>query len=73
MDKFREMIRLHALGRNQTEIARGCGVARSAVQDYLRRAVAKDLSYAQVQQMSDSEIQSILGKVMRSPPPGRAI
>jgi transposase len=66
MDKFREMIRLHELGRNQTEIARGCGVARSTVQDYLRRAVAKDLSHAQVQQMSDSEIQSLLGKGKRS-------
>ena len=38
MVKFREIIRLHELGRNQTEIARSCGVARSTVQDYTRRA-----------------------------------
>ena len=32
MVKFREIIRLHELGNNQTEIATSCGVARSTVQ-----------------------------------------
>jgi len=44
MDKLREMMRLHELGRNQSEIARSCNMARSTVQDYLGRATAKDLS-----------------------------
>ena len=35
MVKFREIIRLHDLGYNQTEIARSCRVARSTVQDYI--------------------------------------
>ncbi|MEL6394354.1 MAG: helix-turn-helix domain-containing protein, partial [Bacteroidota bacterium] len=65
MDKCREIIRLHELGRNQTEIARSCGIARSTVQDYLRRALAKGLSYAQVQQLSDSELHTLLGKGKR--------
>nr|WP_250565419.1 IS21 family transposase [Adonisia turfae] len=65
MDKCREIIRLHELGRNQTEIARSCGIARSTAQDYLRRALAKGLSYAQVQQLSDSELQTLLGKGKR--------
>ncbi|MEO0435260.1 MAG: IS21 family transposase, partial [Cyanobacteria bacterium J06656_5] len=65
MDKCREIIRLHELGRNQTEIARSCGIARSTAQDYLRRALAKKLSYAQVQQLSDSELQTLLGKGKR--------
>lgn len=68
MDKFREMIRLHELARNQTEIARGCGAARSTVQDYLRRALAPKLTYAQVQQLSDSDIQALLGKGKRTSP-----
>ncbi|MEL6130888.1 MAG: helix-turn-helix domain-containing protein, partial [Cyanobacteria bacterium J06628_4] len=50
MEKFREIIRLHELGHNQTAIARSCNVARSTVQDYLRRAAAKALSYEQLQQ-----------------------
>ncbi len=41
MVKFREIIRLHELGYNQTQIARSCAVARSTVQDYIRRATAK--------------------------------
>ena len=65
MEKFREMIRLHELGRNQTEIARSCNVARSTVQDYLRRASAKELSYAQLEHLSDSEAQALLGKGQR--------
>ena len=62
MVKFREIIRLHDLGYNQTEIARSCRVARSTVQDYIRRASAKGLSYEQLQGMSDSEAQGFLGK-----------
>ncbi|MGB3516212.1 MAG: hypothetical protein WBA43_07140 [Elainellaceae cyanobacterium] len=42
---FREMIRLHELGYNQRGIAGSCVVARATVQDYLRRAATKGLSY----------------------------
>jgi len=62
MVKFREIIRLHALGYNQSEIARSCVVARATVQDYLRLAAAKGLSYEHLLQMSDSEAQALLGK-----------
>ena len=68
MDKFREIIRLDELGRNQTEIARSCGTARSTVQDYLRRAAAKGLTYARLEQLSDSEAQALLGKGKRKRP-----
>ena len=53
MVKFREIIRLHDLGYNQTEIARSCGVARATVQDYVRRATAKGLSYEHLQTFGD--------------------
>ncbi|MEB3211433.1 MAG: IS21 family transposase [Leptolyngbyaceae bacterium] len=69
MDKIREMLRLHELGRNQTEIARSCGVARSTVQDYLRRATAKELKYEQLKQLSDSEAKVLLGKGKQPHPP----
>ena len=67
MDKFREIMRLHELGRNQTEIARSCNIARSTVQDYLRRALAKGLSYGDLASLSDSEAQSAIGKGKRKP------
>lgn len=62
MAKFREIIRLHELGYNQTQIARSCAVARSTVQDYIRRATAKGLGYKDLQSLSDSEAQAMLGK-----------
>jgi len=65
MLKFREIIRLHELGRSQSEIAQSCAVARSTVQDYIRRAEAKGLSYQQMSQLSDSEAQALLGKGKR--------
>jgi transposase len=73
MVKFREIIRLHELGYNQTEIAQSCLVARSTVQDYIRRANAKGLSYEQLQGMSDSEAQVFLGKQKTASVPAKAI
>ncbi|MEL7314851.1 MAG: IS21 family transposase, partial [Cyanobacteria bacterium J06559_3] len=73
MVKFREIIRLHELGYNQTEIARSCVVARSTVQDYIRRASAKGLSYERLQGMSDSEAQAFLGKQLDASVPAKAI
>lgn len=67
MVKFREIIRLHELGRNQTEIARSCSIARSTVQDYTRRADAKGVSYAKLCELSDSEAQVLLGKQTGAP------
>lgn len=66
MDKFREIIRLHELGHSQCSIAQSCAVARSTVQDYIRRATAKGLSYAQIEQLSDSEAKAQLGKGKRA-------
>lgn len=40
-------------------------MTRSTVQDYLRRAAAKGLSYEQLSQLSDSEAQALLGKGQR--------
>jgi transposase len=65
MSKFREILRLHELGHNQSQIAQSCGVARATVQDYIRRASAKQLSYEQLSQLSDSEAQAVLGKGQR--------
>jgi len=65
MEKFREMLRLQELGRNQSEIARSCGVARSTVQDYLRRAEAKGVTFCRLEGMSDSQVRELLGKGKR--------
>lgn len=68
MVKFREILRLSELGYNQSEIARSCLVARATVQDYIRRAKAKGLTFEQLHQLSDSEAQTLLGKGQRKTP-----
>lgn len=65
MEKFREILRLHELGYSQCAIAQSCAVARATVQDYIRRATAKGLSYGQLSQVSESEAQEMLGKGKR--------
>jgi transposase len=62
MEKLREILRLHELSYSQCEIARSCRVARSTVQDYVRRAEAKGLTYSQMQTLSEGEILELLGK-----------
>ena len=65
MIKFREILRLHEHGCNQSEIARSCLVSRTAVRDYLKRAQQCSLSYEQLSSLSDSDIQQMLGKGKR--------
>ncbi len=65
MAKFREILRLHGLGHSQCAIAQSCGVARSTVQDYIRRATAKNLSYEQLRDFTDNEVKERLGKGKR--------
>ena len=48
MEKVREILRLKELGYNQAQIARSCLVARSTVQDYMRRATGMGVTYEQV-------------------------
>ena len=65
MAKFREILRLHAMGYSQCAIAQSCAVARSTVQDYIRRASAKNLSYEDLGPLSDDEVKALLGKGKR--------
>lgn len=65
MEKFREILRLHELGYSQGQIARSCVVARSTVQDYVRRATAKGLTCEQLEGLSDADAKQQLGKGKR--------
>lgn len=65
MAKFREILRLHEMGYSQCAIAQSCAVARSTVQDYIRRATSKSLSCEQLSQLSDSDAKELLGKGKR--------
>ena len=58
----REILRLHAAGFNQSQIAQSCNISRSTVQDYLRRGAAAELNYEAARNLEDSELLSKLGK-----------
>jgi predicted transcriptional regulator len=45
MVKVREIVRLVRDGLNQSEIAAAVGASRAAVQDYIRRAEAREIGY----------------------------
>jgi len=73
MEKIQEILRLYEMGHNQSAIAQSCNLARSTVQDYLRRTLAKGITYHQVTQVSYSEAQELLGKGKRSASPVASI
>ena len=62
MVNIREILRLTAARLNQTQVAQGCNVARSTVQDYQQRATAAGLRYETALEMPDDELLRMLGK-----------
>ena len=62
MSKVKEVLRLAEMGLNQTEIARAAGVSRSAVQDYIYRATANEVTYREIAELGEAEVQTRLGK-----------
>ena len=62
MLRVREILRLSEQGFSQSDISRASKASRGSVQDYLRRATASGLSYAEAEQLSDAELLARLGK-----------
>lgn len=69
MDKVREIIRLNEQGLSRSDVARGSGVTRHTVRDYIRKASAAGITYALLCAMSEAEILERFGKGK----PGRKI
>ena len=53
MTNYREILRLHSLGLNKTEIASSCQCARNTVAATLRRAANYGLQWSLPEEMSD--------------------
>ena len=72
MRKFREVLRLSALGLAQHQIARSCSIVQSTVHKYLKLAQAAQLSWPLPENLSDQKLDQLLfGE--RSDPPSRRI
>ena len=55
MTNYKEILRLHSLGINNTRIAESCGCARSTVIAALQRARGHGLSWSKIKKSSPAD------------------
>ena len=60
MRQLRQMLRLHHDGVSAREIGRTLGVARSTIQDNLKRAAASGLTWPLPPELTDDELEQRL-------------
>jgi transposase len=60
MTNYREILRLHSLGINNTQIASSCGCSRTTVVGVLQKAQECGISYSSVAKMPDKELARLL-------------
>ena len=66
--KIKEILRLKLdCGISEREIARSCRISRSTVADYLRRATAARLTWAEASELAESQIEERLFPAERIP------
>ncbi len=68
MTNYREILRLHSLGLNKTEIAASCGCARNTVAATLQRAENCGLQWPLPEEMSDMQLSERLFPASASKP-----
>ena len=67
--KFKEVLRLkHACGLSEREIAESCGIARSTVGDYLKRARVAGLTWPGAADLTETELEEHLFRKRYVPP-----
>jgi len=69
MTNYREILRLQSLGFSQAEIAKAMGITRQTASGVLRRASEAELSYENVEELSDREIAQKLFSTGAEPKP----
>ena len=68
MTNYREILRLHSLGLNKTEIASSCRCARNTVAATLQRAANCGLQWPLPEEMSDKQLSECLFPASTSKP-----
>ena len=56
MTNYKEILRLHSLGINNTRIAESCGCARSTVISTVQRAQEKGIAWENIRSLGDAEV-----------------
>jgi transposase len=60
MRRIKDVLRLQAAGLSRRQVARSCGIARSTVAEYLKRAEAAGLSWPLPESLDDAELENQL-------------
>lgn len=56
MTNYKEILRLHSLGINNTRIAESCGCARSTVISTVQRAQEKGITWEDIRSLGEAEV-----------------
>ena len=68
MRKIKEVLRLHALGLSQRQIALSCAVGQATVSDYLKAAETADLKWVDVADWDDDRLWKAVAPSRKTPP-----
>lgn len=67
MSKIRQIIRLHSQGRSKLLIAKQTGVSRNTLKKYLKEFEASGLSFKEVNELGDKELEDLFIKPEERP------
>lgn len=67
MNKVRQILRLHTQGYKKLQIAEQTGVARNTLKKYLKEFTQSGLSFAEVNQLSDRDLEELFVKQEEKP------
>lgn len=56
MTNYKEILRLHSLGINNTRIVESCGCARSTVISTVQRAQEKEIAWEDIRLLGESKV-----------------
>lgn len=62
MNKLRYILRLHTQGRSKSLIAQQTGVARNTLKKYLKEFIASGLSFAEISELGDKDLEDLFIK-----------
>jgi|SRR5208283_428828 len=68
MRKIKEVLRLHALGLSQRQIALSCSVGQATVSEYLKAAGAAGLRWSDVADWDDDRLWQAMSPHRKAPP-----
>ena len=67
MSKIRQLLRLHTQGYSKLQIAEQTGIARNTLKKYLAAFTTCEISYSELNQLSDKELEELFIKPQEKP------